>query len=375
MTKRIIQPSEFDDFLRGLVIYGTGGGGDEDWGRLLLENDLKRGRVCEIVDPKDVPDDAFICSGGLMGSVKSLEGMSYEDITLGWEDNFPLTTAIKTMEKIMKKKVDYIIPFEVGALNTTVMMSAAACLGIPMLDGDLIGRSTPETHMTAPIGNGVSLYPMPLLDRHGNTTIVMHSDSPTYADEVGRFVVVKGGGLGANAHYPMTGKQVKEAIVPNTVTRAIEFGRIIAEANKGGKDPVEAFAKEVSGDLLFEGTITEMFGEDKGGFYLTNLVMEGKGAFAGKKLKMIVKNESMIIWIDDKLSIMLPDCAFMLDPKTGAGIPSIAHKVGLEMAIVGADCHPRVSKCMESELGRIAFGADRYGCPELSYIPYSQLKR
>ena len=374
MEKRIIQPEEFDDFLRGLVIYGTGGGGDEDWGRLLLENDRKRGRVCEIVDPKDVADDAFICSGGLMGSVKSLEGMSYEDITMEWEENFPLTTAIQTMEKIMGKKVDYIIPFEVGALNTTVMMSAAARLGIPMLDGDLIGRSTPETHMTAPIGNGVNLYPMPLLDRHGNTTIVMHSDSPTYADEVGRFVVVKGGGLGANAHYPMTGKQVKEAIVPNTVTRAIEFGRIIAEANAAGRDPVEAFRQEIEGDLLFDGVITEMFGEDKGGFYLTNLLMEGKDAFSGKKLKMIVKNESMIIWIDDKLSIMLPDCAFMLDPKTGAGIPSIAHKVGLPMAIVGADCHPRVSKCMESKLGQIAFGADRYGCPGLPYIPYSKLK-
>jgi DUF917 family protein len=336
---------------------------------------LKKGRVCEIVDPKDVPDDAFVCSGGIMGSVKSLENMSYEDITAEWEENFPLTKAIKKMEETMGKKVEYIIPFEVGGLNTPVIMTAAARLGIPMIDGDLIGRSTPETHMTAPIGNGVSLYPMPLIDAQGNFTIVMHSESPTYADEIGRFVVVKGGGLGANAHYPMTGKQLKEATVPNTVTKAIEFGRVIREAAEKGSDPVEAFRREIGGDLMFNGVITEMTDEDKGGFYLTNLVMEGRNEFAGKKLKMIVKNESMVIWIDGKLSIMLPDAAFMLYPKTGQGIPSVEHKVGLEMAIVAADCYPQVQKCMKSEMGKIAFSGARYGCPELVYVPYAELKR
>lgn len=370
MAKKVIQPEEFDDFLHGLVIYGTGGGGDFNWGKLILENDLKKGRECVIVDPEDVSDDALVCSGGIMGSVKSFENFSYEDITAQWEDSFPLVKAVETMEKIMGRKVDYIVPFEVGALNTPVIMTAAARLNIPMINGDLVGRSTPETHMTAPIGLGVNLYPMPLIDSLGNATIVYDSKSPTYADEVGRFIVVKGGGFGANAHYPMTGKQMKEAIVPHTVTNSITFGKLIADAKKAGKDPVEAFRNEVDGVLLFDGEITEMYDEDKGGFYLTNLVMAGKKAFSGKTLKMVVKNESMAVWIDDKLVIMLPDCAFMLNPETGEGIPSVSHKVGLPMAIVGAKCHPRVQKCMQSQAGQIAFGGDRYGCPELSYMPF-----
>lgn len=373
MSKRTIRADEFDDFLRGLVIYGTGGGGEEAWGRALLENDVKKGRACEIIDPEDISDDAFVCSGGIMGSVKSLENISYEDINAEWEGDFPLIKAVRTMERLMNKKVDYIIPFEVGALNTPVIMTAAARLGIPMIDGDLVGRSAPETQMTSLIGNGVGLYPMPLIDRDGNATIVLESKSYTYADEVGRFIVVKGGGLGANAHYPMTGKQLKEACVPHTVTNALKFGRAISEANAKGADPVEAFRRETGGVLLFNGVIKDVSSEDKGGFFLTSLTMEGKGDFIGRTLKMAVKNESMAVWIDGKLSIMLPDSAFMLDPATGAGITSINHKEGLAMSVVGAECHPRVRKCMESEAGKIAFSGARYGLPELSYMPFAEL--
>ncbi len=40
------------------------------------------------------------------------------------------------MEEIKGKKLDYIIPFETGGLNTPVIMSAAARMGIPgVIDG------------------------------------------------------------------------------------------------------------------------------------------------------------------------------------------------------------------------------------------------
>lgn len=323
MSKLIFKRADIKPFLDGLTIYGTGGGGDPEWGKIILENDFDHGRSFEIVDPEDIADDAFVCSGGIMGSVKSLDDLSYEDTTYGWEDDFPLVNAIRAMEKIIGKKVDYLIPFEVGALNTPVIMSAAARLGIPMINGDACGRSCPETQMTSFIGHGIDLYPMPLVDSYGNTSIVMSGNTPTYADELGRFIVVKGGGFGANAHYPMTGAELKRSCVPYTVTKAIEFGKIIENANFKGRNPVEAFRKFVDGKLIFDGVVCQLEGEDRGGFYLTNLIMDGKGQFNGKKLKMIVKNESMAVWIDDKLSIMFPDCAFMLYSETGYGVASI----------------------------------------------------
>jgi DUF917 family protein len=58
--------------LEGLAIMGTGGGGNPAWGRMILEQDVRMGRTWHIIAPEDVPDDATIVSGGIMGSVKAL---------------------------------------------------------------------------------------------------------------------------------------------------------------------------------------------------------------------------------------------------------------------------------------------------------------
>ena len=130
MTKRVFAMEDLNALLIGLGIFGTGGGGDPEWGRKILVKDFSQGRICEIIDPEDIEDEAFVCSGGIMGSVKALEKLSYDEIVEKWEDDFVLTKAFKEMEKIRGKKLDYIVPFEAGGLNTPVIMTLAARLGI-----------------------------------------------------------------------------------------------------------------------------------------------------------------------------------------------------------------------------------------------------
>ncbi len=367
MAEYVFKREDIDDFLEGLTIFGTGGGGEPEWGRVILNNEFVKGRPMKLVDPEDVEEDAFVCSGGIMGSVKSLDNLSYEQITESWEKFFPLVEAIKTLEKLKGKKVDYLIPFEVGGLNTPVIMAAASRLGIPMINADGNGRSAPETQMISFIGHGVSLYPMPLVDRKNNVTVVMESESTTFADEVGRFIVVKSGGMGANAHYPMTGKEAKEYCIPYTVIKALTVGRAIREDREGGKDPIPGFCNSVSGTELFRGTISRMEGVDRGGFYLTDVNLVGTGPFERDKAKLVVKNETMALWINDKIRIVFPDLAFMFDPKTGKGIPSIDLVEGKEIVIIGAPVHDRIRQFLGTDIGRQAYGGWRYGYPDLEY--------
>ena len=56
--------------------------------------------------------------------------------------------------------------------------------------------------MTSFMGHGVSLVPMPLVDGKGNLIVVDQTVSPFFPDEVGRFVVTRAGGLGANLALP-----------------------------------------------------------------------------------------------------------------------------------------------------------------------------
>lgn len=375
MARWKLDQIDVDALLIGLGIYGTGGGGDPVWGRKIIENDFKRGREYIIVDPEDVEDDAFVCSGGIMGSVKALENMSYEEIVESWEDNFVLLKAVREMEKLKGRKIDYIIPFEAGGLNTPVIMTLAARMGIPVVNADAVGRSAPETQMTSFIGYDISLTPMPLVDNMGNTIIVMESKESTYSDEIGRFVVTKGGGMGANSHYPMTGAELKKSCIPGAISNSIRAGNIIRNAKAKGQNPVEVYAAEEKGAKLFEGVVIEVKGEDKGGFYLTNVILKGSGEYSGKEAKLVIKNEVMAVWVDGKIKSVFPDLACMLYTDSGMGVMSVDIKSGVKITVIGLPCHDRLRKCMKTDAGRKALGGGRYGYPELEYVPFEELNK
>jgi DUF917 family protein len=165
-------PQDIEPLLEGLAILGTGGGGAPDWGREIMAQDFAVGRQPTIIDLDEIADDATVVSGGIMGSVKVLEDLETAQITARWEERFELLEVTRVMEDILGRPIDHVVPFEVGGVNTPVILSLGARLGIPIIDGDALGRSAPETQMTSLIGHGVSLTPMPLIDYRGNVVIV-----------------------------------------------------------------------------------------------------------------------------------------------------------------------------------------------------------
>lgn len=374
MAEYVFKLEDIEPLLEGLAILGTGGGGSPEWGRAIMKSDMESGRVYKMVDPEDIQDDAFVISGGIMGSVKTLEKLSIEQLMSKWDKRFELLIALKAMERLCSKKVNYVVPFEVGGLNTPVMFALAARAGIPVINGDGLGRCAPETQMTSFIGHDISLTPMPLADHVGNTIIVTESVNSTFSDEIGRYMVTNGGGLGGNSHYPMSGAQLKKSVIPKTISLAMEIGKVVLEARNKGEKPVEAFRNYMGGINLFKGKVTTVQGEDKGGFYRTVVKMAGTDDFAGVEADLIIKNESMALWVDKKIRAIFPDLICMLEDD-GRGVMSIDISEGKTLNLVGLPCHARLRASALSPIGREAFGPARYGCPDLEYQPIEDLNK
>jgi DUF917 family protein len=365
MSKLTLTSNDIHPLLEGLAIMGTGGGGSPNWGRMILEQDVRMGRTWEIIAPEDVPDEATVVSGGIMGSVKALEAIGFENVLQQWETRFPLLDVTRVMAGLLKRPIDAIVPFEAGGLNTPVILSLGARAGIPVIDGDALGRAAPETNMTSFIGHGINIPPMPLIDHYGNVVIVQEADAPTYPDEIGRFVVSKGGAMGANNHYPMTGAQLKKAVIPHTITQALELGRSVWAARQQGSDPVDAVAEQLGSRYRFQGTITSLREEEHLGFYFTTVTFEGQG----KRAELVIKNETMLLRAQGEVVCMFPDMVVMLEPGTGRGVMSIELRVGLELVLLAMPCHPRLQAAALSNTGRWAMGPARFGHPNLSYQP------
>lgn len=353
-------------FLEGLAILGTGGGGSPEWGRLIMENDLEKGRAAEIVKPEDIPDDATVASGGIMGSVKVLDKISPKELIAGWEKRFELTEAFKLQAETIGKNIDFIVAFEMGGLNTPVMLSLGARTGIPVIDGDGLGRAAPETQMISFIGYGVSLTPMPLVDAVGNAVVVRYGVENTFADMLGRWVVTRGGGMGANCHYPMSGKKLKETVIPHTISGALALGEEVFKARSEKSDPVGAIAKFVGGQHIHTGFIEKLEEKEWEGFYFIDAKLSG-GA------DLVIKNEYMALFINNKPVTIFPDFILGLDPYTGRGLMSADLKVGDEIALVITACHPRLRGALESKEGQRAFSPARFGKPDLIYKPVEEL--
>lgn len=372
MPVRILGWEDMEPLLEGVGALGTGGGGNPSWGRVIMETDLGRGFTYRIIPPEEVPDDALVVSGGYMGSVKTLEEMGFASVVEDWDRRFELLEALRAMEKILGRKVQYVVPFELGGLNTPVMLSLAARADLVVVDGDALGRAAPETQMTSFIGHGVRLTPMPLVDRMGNTVVVQEAVYPAYADELGRWVVTHGGGTGANTHYPMTGEQLKKSVVPGTISLALRVGRALLDARAAKEDPVAAFCRVTGGTLLLSGEVEEVSGEDRGGFYLTWATVREAGG-RSRAMRLVIKNETMAGWLEGRLVAVFPDLLCLLDPDTGRGIMSVELEPGLPVSVVGVPCHPRLREALASPEGATAFSGTRYGCPDLGYAPMEEL--
>ena len=373
MTTYTFTPDDIEPLLEGLAIYGTGGGGSPEWGRAIMEHDFAVGREPSIISLSDIANDCTVVCGGIMGSVKVLEKMGTENIMAHWEERFELLEVTRVMEGILGRSIDHVVPFEVGGLNTPVILSLGARMGIAILDGDALGRSAPETQMTSFIGHGVSLTPMPLIDYNGNVVIVQEAPELTYPDQLGRYVVTHGGGLGANNHYPMTGKQAKEAVIPMTISGSLELGRAVMQARRNGIDPVKIVAKNVGGHLLHIGEITELREEDSMGFYFTTASLVGSGDFNQQNAQLIIKNETMMLSVDGQPKSYFPDLILLLEPETGRGLMSVELQIGTHVALVGLPCHPRLRKAAASKEGQVAFSPVRYGQDQVEYQPIEAL--
>ncbi|MHA1909532.1 MAG: DUF917 domain-containing protein [Candidatus Thorarchaeota archaeon] len=358
------------DMLTGVGILGTGGGGDPvTFGKPLVDWDYGKGRVYEITPPKDIKDDAFVVCGGYMGSVNAFTSIG--DMLEGWETRYELYEAMKITEKITGKKVNHLVPFELGGTNTTVMLSLAARANITSVDGDGLGRSAPETQMITFVGYDISLCPMPVVSKNGSVIIVEETTSPALADEIGRFAVVNDGGAGANNHYYQTGAQLKKSVVPDSISKSIQLGEEVRDANASGNNPIDAFLDVMGGQVLTTGVISSVKGEDRTGHWHVSVSIAPEDIKG--KFDVVVKNEYMMATCDGEPVVMFPDLICLHNPETGHGIMSSSLKEGMRVTVTAVKAHERLRYAGSTEIGKKAFSPERYGHPELEYKPMEEI--
>ncbi|MHA1722104.1 MAG: S-methyl thiohydantoin desulfurase domain-containing protein, partial [Candidatus Baldrarchaeia archaeon] len=135
-----LDKQQIEDLLVGAKILGTGGGGEIEWVRPLIEEVFDKGKEFVLVDPNEVPDDELVVMAARLGG-----GVTAEEAKMveGYREVYerPELTAVEELSRYLGKSPYALIPAEIGAGNTLAPMYVAAMLDKVTVDGDACGRA------------------------------------------------------------------------------------------------------------------------------------------------------------------------------------------------------------------------------------------
>jgi DUF917 family protein len=350
---------------------GTGGGGSAEWGKEVFTAALKEGLEIEWVDVDDIPDDAWTVTPYGMGSIAPTSPETQSEIArLGLVDRLGhrcMEVAVREMEEYAQVKIDAIVPVELGAGNTPAPLVTGARLGIPVVDGDYAGRAIPEEMQGTPYLYDKKGWPFTSVDRWGNVCTVKEACSLHMMERIGKFLSVAAYEGCSTAAYLLPGREMKQIVVRDTLTKSLELGRTIRQARERGEDPVLASLEFTGGWLLFEGEVIKKEWEDREGYMFGTIYIEGTGEFSGHTFKVWFKNENHVSWLDDEPFVTSPDLVAVVDRESGEGITNTLLEAGRDVAVIGM----KGLEAFRSEKG-LAGAGPRYFGFDIDYVPIEE---
>jgi DUF917 family protein len=362
---------DLEDFLRGTNFLSASGGGVPDVQRELLLDDMKRGLELSWTPIDELAPDSLICTACFSGSIapETFESSAEADAIAGSERLArPMVDSVRALEAELGQKIAGICPIEIGGINTSAVLDAAANLGIAMIDGDYAGRALPDLHATTPHLFCVEVLPWASVDEYGNTIVIKRASSNAFAERIGKHLALASFGLIGCALVPLPAREVKRIFVPDTISESQGIGRAIREARESGGDPVRAAARSLNGWVLFRGTITERTWSNTG--YLEGYhVVRGDGDFAGHELKIWFKNENHLSWLDGSEYVASPDLIEVCDAESAEPLVNTYINEGDRVAVVGA----RRRDVWDSEAGLATLGPAHFGWDDFGFRPIESL--
>lgn len=341
----------------GAALLGTGGRGNPYYDMLRMRELIRKAAQIRILPLDALSDEAMIGTVGSIGAPvigieKPPEGLeSYR--------------AKRAVKEACGVKMAGLIAAEIGGANAMAPMIAAAHAGLPVIDGDDMGRAFPEVQMSTFSINGTREGLAAMSDDKGNVVVVRKAVTGRWMERFLRSVVVEmGAGAGA-AGAPIPMKFLRETAIPNTVTQAIGIGRTVLDARAARRNVVEQVVAKTGGELFFTGKIVDVRRELKGGFVRGEAVVSDIGACSGSEARIAIQNENLVLWVDDEAKVTVPDLIMNLELDTGEPITTEMLRYGQRVAVIGMPAHALMKTAKALEV----VGPAAFGYPELTFRP------
>ncbi|HUL50372.1 MAG TPA: DUF917 domain-containing protein [Gemmatimonadales bacterium] len=333
----------------GSGVLACGGGGNPYYGQLIAQHLIAEGAGVSVIDVDEMDPRTVAIFTAVMGA--PLVGIEKPPSLQA------LRAAYDAVQGSVRNQIGAFVPVEVGGVQSVLPLLLAGLTGCPLIDGDGMGRAFPEAQMCTFLlyGFGPGL-PCACSDDHG---LLWRLPSLPFGltlgqiggtSSLGRFVGValerafrrycarKGGWIYFTVSIDRASLQC--TLVRGTIRLALELGREIAAARMRGDDPIEPLIAVAGGRLLFRGRILDVERRFRGGHDWGAVRLDGVETDRGRRAEVLFKNEYLILHVDEKVVLTVPDLITLLETETGTPITTEVIRPGLRVSIVGLPSTP-----------------------------------
>jgi DUF917 family protein len=353
----LLKESDLRALAIGAALLGTGGGGSPYIGMLRTRELLRHGASVRVLPLDALPDDAWISEVGGIGA--PLVGNEK------FEEGAECFRAMRAVEDATGIKFAATISAEIGGSNAMEPIITAAQAGLPVIDGDGMGRAFPEVQMSSFMIYGAPVCPAAIADEKGNVVVFKDVIDMYWLETFARGVAVNMGAAAGLAVAPMRMDFVRKTAVPGTVTQALTIGRAVLDARAKRQNVIEKVCEHTGARVFFTGKMTDVRREIVKGFARGKAVITGIDDYAGSTAEIAIQNENLVLWVDGKPVIMVPDLIMNLEIDTGEPITTEMLRYGQRVAVIGLPVHD----LMKTERALKVVGPKAFGYPDLLYSP------
>lgn len=318
---KLLSLNNLDELAIGCSILGSGGGGNPAYFHMIAKHQLEKSDPIPLITTDELDPESLVMPVGFFGA------------PLAGTEKFPsgreFLVLFDILAQTLEKKIDVVMPIQIGGAISFSPITLAAQLGLRVLDADMLGRAFPEGYMCSSHMMGLVPAPGFFIDAQGNVASIYANDSYMY-EKIGRKVSIAMGSWSAEAFSPLMGKQIAKYTIPKTMSKAIAIGKAHIKAKREGKDPVEAVLEVCKGALLGYGKITDI---DR---YISQGVLQGSIQIQNEndKFQLYFQNEFLIAKCNGRVLATTPDILMLLEEDTGAPVTIEALQFGIKVNLI-----------------------------------------
>lgn len=323
MSATIIEIGEQDveDLAIGCTVLAGGGGGDPRVGLLMAIHAIRSHGPVRLIGLDDLDDADLVVPAGMIGAPTVM----VEKIPSGEEGRM----ICDIIGRHIGRDVAAIMPLEMGGLNGVLPVAWSATCGLPMVDGDLMGRAFPELQMCTPHLYKIPSWPGVVVDERSQTIVFEPMDN-VWLERLARNAVSTLGGCACAGIYPMTVATARTPLIAHTVSAAIRIGGAIRTTSD---DPFRALDEQVPLYPLITGKIIDVERRTAGGFVRGFAVIEGVEHDRGRLMRIEFQNENLVAIEDGEAVATVPDIITLLDKHTARGIVTEQIRYGQRVVV------------------------------------------